>query len=221
MKISHLNASAFALALFAAIPASAASVSINFDNVASGANANSAAPAGVSFHQAIYSNDVDEYGIEIPNTEKFRVDPTSTTAVTVANPALNDYGSAPSGANALDAREQPILMHFDTAQNVNSFSLILDNSSYGNPWQSSLYFLNVSKAIIGQVDFDQTILGLIVNMNIPLNGVQEILLSSGAFYDNITFSSEPVAPVPLPAALILLMSGLGLLGVTKRLKKPD
>ena len=135
------------------------------------------------------------------------------------NPALNGYGAAPSGNNTLDAREQPVLMHFDTAQNLDTFSVTLDNSNFGNLSQSAVYFLDSSKAIISQVSFDQTILGLIVNLSTPLTGVQEILLSSGAFYDNISFSNTSVAPVPLPAAFPLLISALSILGVFGRRRK--
>lgn len=224
MKLLNVNASAFALALFTAVPASAAVVdvvSIDFENVATGATATSAAPSGIAFYQAYYINDLDAGGAEIPNTEKYRIDAENNALypVTLENPAVNDYGAAPSGTNAMDARSQAVLMHFDTVQNLNSFSVTLDNSPFGNPSQSALYFLDASKTIIGQVDFDQTIMGLIVNLSTPLNGVQEILLSSGAFYDNISFSSTSVAPVPLPAAFPLLISALTMLGVFGRRRK--
>lgn len=218
MKTSYFKASALALALFAAVPASASFVSIDFDNVATGSTATSAAPSGVEFFQAHYINDVDGDGIEIPNTTKWQIDAenNNATPVTVENPALNGYGAAPSGSNALDARWQPVLMHFDTAQNLSQFSVTLDNSSFGDLAQSTLYFLDASKAIIGQINFDQTVLGLIVNLDSPINGVQEILLASGAFYDNIAFNTSEIAPVPLPAALPLLLSAFGILGILSR-----
>ncbi len=221
MKLLNLKASAITLALLAALPASASVVNINFDNVATGATATSAAPSGIAFYQAHYANDLDADGIEILNTEKYRIDVENNalTPVTVENPTLYGYGAAPSGNNALDAREQPVLMHFDTAQNLDTFSVTLDNSSFGNLSQSALYFLDASKAIISQISFDQTILGLIVNLSTPLTGVQEILLSSGAFYDNISFSNNSVAPVPLPAAFPLLISALSMLGVFGRRRK--
>ncbi len=221
MKNLNFKTSAIALALFVAVPASASVVNINFDNVTTGATATSAAPTGIEFYQAHYVNDLDASGDEIPNTTKWQIDTENNALfpVTVENPALNGYGAAPSGNNALDAREQPVLMHFDTAQNLDTFSVTLDNSSFGNLSQSALYFLDASKAIISQVSFDQTILGLIVNLSTPLTGVQEILLSSGAFYDNISFSNNSVAPVPLPAAFPLLISALSMLGVFGRRRK--
>lgn len=221
MKLLNFKASVLALALFSAVPASAAVVSINFDNLAAGATATSAAPSGITFYQAHFVNDLDTFGDEIPNTQKYQIDAENNALypVRVGNPTLNGYGAAPSGTNALNALDQAVLMHFDTAQNLDSFSVTLDNSTFGNLSQSALYFLDASKAIIGQIDFDQTVMGLIVNLGTPLTGVQEILLSSGAFYDNISFSNTSVAPVPLPAAFPLLISALTMLGVFGRRRK--
>ncbi|MES2825106.1 MAG: VPLPA-CTERM sorting domain-containing protein [Pseudomonadota bacterium] len=221
MKLLNFKAGALALALFATVPASAAVVGINFDNVPTGATATSAAPSGIAFYQAHYVNDLDAFGDEIPNTQKFQIDAENNALypVTVGNPTVNGYGAAPSGSNALNALDQAVLMRFDTAQNLDSFSVTLDNSTFGNLSQSALYFLDASKTIIGQIDFDQTVMGLIVNLNTPLTGVQEILLSSGAFYDDISFSNTTVAPVPLPAAFPLLISALTMLGVFGRRRK--
>jgi hypothetical protein len=219
-KIS-LSVSTIALAVFTSLPASANLVSINFDNVAAGTAATSAAPSGIEFFQAHYVNDLDAFGDEMPNTQKWQVDAENNSLfpVTVENPLLNGYGSAPSGSNALDARFQPVLMHFGSAQNLNSFSVTLDNSSFGNLSQSMLYFLDSSKTILGQLSVDQTVQGLIVNLSSPLNGVQEILLSSGAFYDDISFENMVTSPVPLPATFPLLLTGLSALGFLRRFRR--
>jgi hypothetical protein len=220
IKLFNLKASAIALAAFASLPTSASIVDIHFDNVATGSTATSAAPSGIEFFQAHYVNDLDTFGDEIANTEKWQIDTDNNNLfpVSVENPLLNGYGAAPSGSNALDARWQPVLMHFSSTQNLNSFSVTLDNSSFGDLSQSMLYFLDSSKTIIGQLSFDQTVLGLIVNLSSPLNGVQEILLSSGAFYDNIRFENT-VTAVPLPATFPLLLSALGTLGFIRRYRR--
>lgn len=225
MKFLNLKASALALAVFAPVaitaPASASVVNINFDNVTTGSTATSAAPSGVEFFQAHFVNDLDVWGDEIANTAKWQIDADTdaTTPVTVENPALNGYGAAPSGTNALDARWQPVLMHFGAAQNLNSFSVTLDNSSFGDLFNSALYFLDANKAIIGQVSFDQTVLGLIVNLNTPLAGVQDVVLSSGAFYDNFVYETASSTSVPIPATFPLLITGLGLLSILRLRKK--
>lgn len=197
--------------------AAAATLTFDFDGVASGADANSAVPAGISFFNAAYLNDLDEYGDEIPNTEKFRIDPTVSDAVVVLNPNTVDYGPAPSANNALDARWSPLLMHFDTAIDLTAFSVTLDNSTYGDLSLQHLYFLDANKSIIGNLTLDETQPGYIGSWTGNLIGVQEILLPSGALYDNLSITSP--AAVPLPAALPLLMSGFGLLGGLGRLRR--
>lgn len=217
MKMTFLKASAIALAVSAAMPALADTVSINFDNVTAGATANSALPlnAGFAFYNAVFTPDLDQYGDEIIGSEKWRIDTDpSTPAVDVVNTLAQGYGAAPSGANALNGLWQPVLVHFDHATDLNGFSVTLDNSTYGNLSPSQLLFLDAGGNTLAQIILDQTQPGAIGALNSTLFGVQDIVLASGALYDNVTVSS-----VPLPAALPLLMSGLGVLGFVKRRKK--
>ncbi|HEY6529900.1 MAG TPA: hypothetical protein VIZ65_14520 [Cellvibrionaceae bacterium] len=212
MKKLLLPISFIALCTLAANQSFAASVEINFDSVVAGSTANSAAPSGVTFYQAHYVNDLDTFGDEIPNTQKWQIDTFNdvSTPVTVDNPLSFNYGASDSGSNALNALWQPVLMHFDAAINLTEFSVVLDNSSYGDLTPSSLYFLDSNKNILGQLAFDQSVPGAVVTLTAPVNGVRNVLLASGAFYDTIQISS-----VPLPPTLALFLSGLVLFGIIK------
>jgi hypothetical protein len=217
MKTTFLKVSAIALAVSAAMPALAETVTINFDNVAAGASANSALPlnAGFAFYNAVFTPDVDAYGDAIIGSEKWRIDTDpSTPAVDVVNTVAQGYGAAPSGTNALNGLWQPVLVHFDHATDLNGFSVTLDNSAYGNLSPSQLLFLDAGGNTLAQIILDQTQPGAIGALNSTLFGVQDIVLASGALYDNVTVSS-----VPLPAAAWLMFSALGGLGTIARRKR--
>jgi|GEM_PF-651620 len=195
--------------------ASAGTFIINFDNVASGSEANSAvAGTGISFNYAVYLPLVDAYGDAIPGTEFWQND-TTASAVTVSDPTLRVYGTAPSAPNALDAIDQPVLMHFGPYFNLRSFSFTLDNSTLGNLGDSWIYFLDANHQVIGQLDSDQTTPGYSGSMTFPLSmpNVQDVVLASGAFYDNVTLT------VPEPGTLPLMATSLGLLVYMTRRKQ--
>lgn len=213
MIMQLLKTSAIALVISSAMLSSAhAATVLTFDGVASGTAANLAVPAGYSFFNAAYLPDQDEYGDDIPGSEKWKVDPSVSDAVIVLNPLTVDYGVAPSPNNALDARWSPILMQFDTAKDLTGFSVTLDNSTYGNLWADNIYFLDANKNLIGSLVIQGSIPGYVANLNTPLFGVKEVVFASGALYDNIT-----VSEVPVPAAAWLMGSALlGLGGVARR-----
>jgi hypothetical protein len=136
--------------------------------------------------------------------------------VTVSDPALRGYGTAPSLPNALDAIDQPVLMHFDPSFNLRSFAFTLDNGTYGNLGNSLIYFLDANHQVIAQLDSFQSIPGYSASIAFPLNSmpnVQDVVLASGAYYDNITMT------LPEPGTLPLLASSLALLIVMTRRKQ--
>jgi hypothetical protein len=221
MKLHAIKMATLALAISAALsnPASATIVDINFDNVASGSGANSAvAGSGISFAYAVPFL-VDEYSNPIPGTNFWQPDPTAP-AVTVSNPndptTLPNYGPAPSAPNALDAIWQPVLMHFSQAVKLNSFAFTLDNSTKGNPGNWPVLFLNSNHQTIGQVDSFQSVSGYLGSTTNPLNGVQDVLLASGAYYDNFRLS---VIAIPEPEEYLMMLIGAGMVGFQVKRKK--
>jgi hypothetical protein len=201
---------AFAAALAAAsfaIPASA--VLINFDGVPSGSPATSAVPpgSGITFVEAELTPDLDVFGDPIPGTDKWKPMETGALPILASNPALVNYGSAPSPLNALDARNQQVLMLFSNPQDLASFSIKLDNSTFGTLGPVDLLFLNSAAQPIGSITLQQSIAGGSYSFG-PLAGVASIYLPAGAFYDDIS-----AVPVPEPAAWISLLVGISGLGV--------
>jgi len=193
----------------------ASAASINFDNQAAGTEAKLdpvAINMGISFDNAALLPNLDGDGIAIPGSEHWQIDTTTSELVTAENTAAQGYGVAPSGQNALDARWSPILMHFNSVINLAGFSVTLPNSTYGNLAQTDILFLDNTGATLFDLSYFQGHPLATVALTTQLNGVKDILLSSGTFYDNIS-----VAAVPVPSALWLFGSAaLGMAGLRRR-----
>lgn len=183
---------------------------VDFDGVTSGGLANSAAPAGVSFVNAYYTPDLDAFGDPIPDTAKWRADPTAPD-VFVKNPLERDYGPAPSLNNSLEAIDQPVLLRFDTPQDLQSFSAVLDNSIFGSLAPLNIEFLDATGHVIRSIASNQTVPGFIVSTG-PISNLSAVLLQGGAFYDNIN-----IAPVPEPGEYAMMLAGLAVMaGIARR-----
>lgn len=186
-----------------ASPAQAANYSFNFDGVSPGTEANAA--IGAAFPIVRF-----DYGIFDSNQKRWLADPSwLTPAVTVDNPLLSFHGAAPSGANALNALWQPVLMQFATPLQLASFSMTQDNSVNGSV--SQLLFLDTAGAILKNISFDQTRPGLTISSGLISGYVSSILLPSNSFYDNIN-----VDPVPEASNGMMLLTGLLFMGYVLR-----
>ena len=206
MNSTYVKAAALTLAVSAGQSQAAAAYTLNFDGVASGSAANTDAVAlanGISFDFAQLLPDKDAFGDTIPNSDKWQIDP-DAPPVLATNPLGRQYGAAPSGVNALEGVDQPVLMHFASPIDLGTFAVTLDNSTFGNPPPSDILFLDANKTVIGTLSTSQPVPGFVGAISAPIFGVKEIVLASGAFYDNIT-----VAPVPVPAAVWLFGSAVG------------
>jgi hypothetical protein len=206
---------ALALGLTLAQPAAAST--INFDSLTAGDNADSdpvAMGLGITFNNAAWLPDQDSFGIDIPGSEHWQVDNSVSTPVMAENTFANLWGLAPSGQNALDARWSPILMHFAMAIDIGSFSVTLPDSPFGNLSQSDILFLDAAGKTLYDLAYYQG--NPLATVSLPATKmpgvVQDILLASGTFYDNLS-----VTAVPEPDALWLLVSALpGLAGLRRR-----
>lgn len=206
----------------ASIPEASATIAvtpdyvINFDSVADGSTANSAAPTGVSFSYAVFIPDQDGDGLDIPGTEKWHVDPGAPSVPVYDPTAFGGSFTAFSNPNAMDVRDQSALMQFATPQALGDFSLqasTFDNSTFGGATNQSILFLDSSAQIIGQASLASAGTGFSASLGQPLGSISAVMLPSGAFYDNIS-----VTTVPVPAALPLFLSALGTLGFFRRRK---
>ena len=222
-----LRGAVLAAALVAAsATASAANInaSFNFDNVLSGSTADSALASFSSlihFGNAGTVDDVDAYG---SSTGTFHwVDLAGTTdasGYTYGNVLVKNDGTAVSGPNVLWNDHQPILVMFSAPQTLTSFSIQQDMSGFGNLATDGTYmaFLDDTGHEITGATFSYTQggnKGLLIQSTGTYANVSSVFLSAGVSYDNMT-----IAAVPEPGTWAMLSSGLLLLGVVARRRRP-
>lgn len=208
------------IALLAGLAAAQAAQAdtLNFDTIAAGADANTdpvAASLGITFKNAALVLNQDADGIDIPGTEHWAQDPSAVgVPVTVENVALQGYGAAPSGLNALDARWSPIELSFASAQDLVNFSFTLPDSTLGNLSPDVIHFVDSNGLSIPGSDFgfQEGARLHTYTMSSRVQGVSGIVFASGTLYDNISITT-----VPVPGAVWLFGSAiLGFLGLGRR-----
>lgn len=172
-----------------------------------------ALPVSVTIQNAYYET-VDENGDDLL-VPGFRADVGVTIAI---DPSTVGSGPAISG-KALDGTGSPILFTFASAVNLSNFGVFLDNDSFGttpttggNPaFGTNILFYDAADTLIGFIGVDQLTPGFVVADGNTFNNVSKIILPSGAFYDNVSFTANAV-PEPTSAALACL----GALAMFKR-----
>lgn len=128
--------------------------------------------------------------------------------VILGNPSLGGYGAAIDG-NALDAVLSPVLFSFGTPVNLTGFGVTLDNSTLGTPFGTEVSFYDALDALLFNIPVNQSVSGFSVSEALSLTGVSKVVLPSGAFYDNVSFSATAV-PEPSRALLLGLAGALAL-----------
>lgn len=202
-----------ALAATAAIaPLAHGATSFGFDASDLTTTSGTALPGTVTIENAYWETE-DEFGDPLA-TPGFRADTSMTVAA--ADPSVFGYGPAISG-NALNGVDGPVMFTFSSALTISNFGVTLDNSTFGNiptsggnpAFGTNILFYDASDTLVGFIALDQTVSGFTVADTSTFNDVSKIVLPSGAFYDNLTFTA-----VPEPAA-----AALGLLGCVALLRR--
>ena len=199
-----------------------ADYSFNYDGVASGTSANNSIVnpySDVSILSGFVTADLDANGFEILDMNNQTIpgfthwETYQDSDIRVRDPQFYSGGVAPSGANALDAKFDQVFIKFATAQNLTSFSMQLDNSTFGNLGVSNLFFLNAAGKTISTVGFDQSQSGSIITSG-AVSNISGIILTSGKLYDNINIATA--AAVPEADSYAMFVAGLGLMGAVAR-----
>lgn len=184
-------------------------VGLDFDAQASGTDANLNAPVGLTIDYAAYLPLQDGFGDDIPGTEAWRVDGSAGPVLVQEPQSFYGRGAAPSPLNALDAVFQPVLLSFSTPFYMTSFSVTLDNDTFGGANESVLFY-DASDSLLLSAPVDQTVAGFQLNTGI-IGNVSKVVLPSGGLYDN-------VSAVPEPGVGMLLVGGL-LVGGLRRFRR--
>jgi len=186
----------FAAATLLGVAAShAAPILLDFDTLGgsaatAGTTAQAFAPIGLTITFGVWDySEFDEWGDPVAGSEAWLVDNSYT--VTVEDPSVSGWGAAPSGSLALDARDQPVLLNFDAPIDLYSFSVTLDNSSYGNLMAQSILFYDAANQLVGSIAIDQAVPGFVAQSSGLIANVSKIVLPSSALYDNVTIVPEP------------------------------
>jgi hypothetical protein len=216
MKSTRFLASLAAM-LAVAAPASALTFSTSFDSATDGALASTFDTADLSFHNGVFIPLTDGFGDPIPGSNQWQIDADSDTnfPVVVSNPLNFSYGAAPSGLLALNVIDQTVLITFAYDVDIQSFSVTLDNSSFGDLFATNIDFVN-GATVAFSMPVDQTSPGLIVNVG-SVSGVRAIALPTTAFYDDLSISFTAAAiPEPSTYAVFAGLAGLALALVRRR-----
>lgn len=189
-----MNNKSLLLALTSAALLGAASVSqaftLNFDGP--GSTADDFAPVNVTLGYGERVLATDEFGDEIAGSEHWQFLSGSDRIAPVTDPSTVGYGLAPSGSKALDARDGTILLVFTDVWDISAFSATLDNSTFGNAFDTPIEFYSENNTLLYSLSVDQSIPGLTVGFGgLSLQGVKTIVLPSTAFYDDVQVVPEP------------------------------
>ncbi|CAN5720443.1 hypothetical protein BH11VER1_BH11VER1_39010 [soil metagenome] len=209
-----MNKNLFLMAVAVSLSASANAASVinfSFTSDATPVITNASLTGTLSVDYA-YLETLDEMGDPLLHPS-FRPD-ISAGSIVVGDPFLSGYG-APIAGNALNAIDSPVLLSFSSAQNIGSFGVTLDNSTLGTLFGTFVEFYDASDILIGSISVNQTVPGFTLADLNAYSNVSKILLPSGAFYDNLSFTA---AAVPEPGRATLLSLGLAVAFLRRRRK---
>ncbi len=209
MKTRLLLPVAAALALGA--QASALTFNTNFEPAGIDTSATLFTNGDFSFHNGFFAPEQDAFGDDIPGSDQWQIDTDSDGAfpLQVIDTDAAGYGAAPSGTYALNGVDQTVLIVFPQAVNISAFSITLDNSTFGNLFNSPIDFVSGACVLFSE-NVDQSIPGHVVNVG-PVFGVTAIVLPAGAYYDDLSLSYVTAA-IPEPSSFAAL-AGLAMLGL--------
>ncbi len=219
-KKTTLVRSLFALAISTcSFAASAANYTIDFDGIASGANANSdlvAQANSLSFASGHLVDTVDaDWNVVGQHWAAYSLaDDSVDPSIFAQNPADLGWGAAPSGFNTLDARYDQVMIQFANPTQLSSFAFDLDQSGYGNLQAANVLFLDSNgNTVFTSDDFFLTSTTHFSQNFTSALTVSAVLLPSSKLYDNIS-----VATVPEPETYAMLLAGMTLMGFAARRK---
>lgn len=202
--------------------ASAANYTINFDNIAAGANANTdlvAQANGVSFASGHLVDTLNaNFDVIGQHWAAYSLVADGTDPAIFAQNSSSFTGAGTSN-NALDAQLDQVMVQFSNPTQLSSFSFNLDNTGYGNLQAANVLFLDAQgNTVLTSADFFQASTTSFTQSFASALTVSAVLLTSGKYYDNLSIS---VAAVPEPETYAMLLGGLGLMGfmVRRRMNK--
>jgi hypothetical protein len=199
-----------------AASASAVTFSTDFDGQAAGSLASLFANGDFSFHNGSYLPLTDSFGDNIAGSDQWQIDTASDASfpLQVLNTVDAGYGVAPSGTNALNGRDQTVLIVFNEVVDITGFTVTLDDSTLGDLSSRSIDFVNGVTLQSSQTT-DQTTRSLVVNVA-SVSGVRTIVLPTTALYDNLGFTYTTAIPEPSAYAALAGLSVLALAAIRRR-----